>query len=120
MVLDFNAENFFNGRFDVLNPWITEFDQFTRIGEHNVIVLLGTVRFFELGNVLSELMFAHKVTRKKKFDGIVQRRAGYAVILVFHFNVEGLDIEMPVIIVNLRQNSKALRRFPVAILLQIR
>ncbi len=64
MVLNFDTKNFFNGRFNALDTWITKFDYFSCVGANEVVVLLGTMRFFELSNVLSKLMLPNKVTRQ--------------------------------------------------------
>ncbi|MNY31601.1 hypothetical protein D3C86_1657700 [compost metagenome] len=65
MVLNFNSEDFFDGRFDTLNSWITKLDHFSRIRENNVVMLLGSVGFFKLCEIFTELVFTHQVTRQQ-------------------------------------------------------
>ncbi len=43
MVVNRNTQYFFDGRFNVLNPWVTKFEEFTRINTNEMIVLFGTV-----------------------------------------------------------------------------
>ena len=66
-----NAKQLFNGCFDCLNARVAKFDHFTSVGTDHVVMLFGTVRFFELSDIFSELMLSHKITRKKEFDGII-------------------------------------------------
>jgi hypothetical protein len=72
-----------------------------------------------LRDVLPELVFAHQITSQQKFNSIVQSGTGNAVILVLHFDVQGLDIEMSLVIVDLRKYRETFRRFSVPVLLQI-
>ncbi len=71
MVLDFNSEDFLDSCFDTLNPRITKFDYLTRICKNYVVMLFGSVRFFELCQVLPELMLSHQIACQEQFDGIV-------------------------------------------------
>lgn len=119
MVLDFDAKDFFDRRFDILNPRITKFNHFTSIRKDDVIVLFGTVGFFELRNVFTELVFPNQITGQEQFDCIVQRCSRNTVILILHFDVQRLDIEMTFVIVYFRQNRKTFGCFAVAILLEI-
>ncbi len=72
MVVNCHTKQLFNGCFDCLNARVTKFDDFTSVGADHVVMLLGTVGFFELGYIFSELMLSHKITCKKEFDCIVQ------------------------------------------------
>jgi len=119
MVLDLNAKYFFYRRFDVLDARIAEFDDFSGIGADDMVVLLGAVRFFKLGDVLSELVLADQVAGEQQFNCVVERCAGNPVILVFHLDVQGLDVEMAGIIVDFYEYGEAFRSFPVPILFEI-
>ena len=118
-MLHFYTEDLFDCCFDILDAWITELNHFTGIGNDHVVVLLGSMRFFKLRDVLPELVFAHQITSQQQFDGVVQCGTGNAVILVLHLNVQGFDIEMSFVIVDFRKDGKTFRRFSVPVLLQI-
>ena len=119
MVLDGHAKQLFNGCLDRLNARVTKFDDFSSIGANHVVVLLGTVGFFELSDIFSELMLADKITRKKEFDGVVQCCSRNPVVLVFHLDVERFYVKMSLIIVNLFEYGEPFRGFSVTILFQI-
>lgn len=61
MVLNLYLKQFFDGGFDLLNAGVTKFNNLPRIREYNVVMLLGTVGFFELCKVFSKLMFSNQV-----------------------------------------------------------
>ena len=119
MVLYRHAKQFFNGCFDCLNAWVTKFDDFTSIGANHMVMLLGTVRFFELCDIFSELMLADKITRKKEFDGVVQCCSRNPVVLIFHLDIERFYVKMALVIVNLFEYGEPFRGFSVTILFQI-
>lgn len=87
-MLNGNPEKFFDGVFDALNTWITEFDHFTRVCADHMVMLLGSMRFLKLSNVLSKLVLSDQITSQEQFYGIVQGGARNSVILIFHFQVQ--------------------------------
>lgn len=62
MVHDLNAKHLFNRCFYHLYTRVAKFQYFAGIRADYVVVLFVLVRFFELSEILPELMLAHKVT----------------------------------------------------------
>lgn len=79
---------FFHRFLNILNSRIAELDYFMAIGANQVIVLLETIRFFILRQVLAELMFTHQIALNQQVQGIVHRCPAYPVIVVLHTDVE--------------------------------
>ncbi len=119
MVIDFNSKNVLQGRFDVLNSRIAEFQHFIAVGKDDVIVLLVLKCPFEQRGCLTKLMFAHQITVDQQIDGIVKRSPGNAVLLVFHPEVKRFDIEMPFVFIDFSKNGETLRRFAMLVKFQI-
>ena len=71
-MLYLHTEHFFDRCFNGLYPWVTEFDYLSGIRADHMIMLLGAVRFFELCNILPELMLTHQIAGEKEFDRVVQ------------------------------------------------
>ncbi len=101
------AEHLFKGFFDILNPGITKFNHFTRL-KQDMVMLLEPIGFFELGQVLPELVLADKITFYQQVKGIVYRSAAYTVIVVLHADIQRFNIKMPFPAVNFLENGKAL------------
>ena len=119
MVVDLNPENILDRLLDRLDAWVAELDDFARIGHDDVVVLLVEIRFLIMRLVLAELVFADERAVEQEFDRVVQRRTAHAVVLVFHLDVEVLDIKMFLAVVNFLQDRKALGRFTVSVFLKI-
>ena len=103
----------------LLDARITEFEHFFAILANKVIVLLVFERFFELRQVLAELVLSNKITGQQKLYRVVKRCPAYTVLLVLHVNVKRLDIEMPVVRVDLVQYRKSFGSFPVSVILEV-
>lgn len=102
-----------------MNPGITKFENLPGIKVNKVVVLLKFERFFELCTIVPELMLGNKVAVEQQIDGIVKRSAAHAVFVVFHLDIERFYIKMPVGIINLLENCKTFRRFPMPQLFKI-
>ena len=59
MVLNSDTKKFFYCGFDLLNTRIAKFNDFAGVGNDQVVVLFGCVRFLELRQIFTKLMFAH-------------------------------------------------------------
>jgi len=119
MVHYLNVKDFLYRLLDIFNPRVTKLQDLTRIRADDVIVLLVLVRLLKLGGILSELVFSNEVAGYQQVYRIVKRGTAYAVVLIFHLNVERFDVKMTVIIVNLIQYRETLRGFAVAIFLEV-
>lgn len=119
VVEDFKTEMLGNRIFNQLNARIAEFVNLSRFNINHVIVLLVAVRLFELRHILTELMLAYQVTRQQQLNGVVQRGSTYAVVLIFHQQVQRLHIEMTFIIVHLFQNGVAFGSFSVTVFFEV-
>ena len=62
MVVNLDAEYFFDGFFDGLYSWVTKFNHFTGIGHDNMIVLLVEIGLLVMRLVLSKLVLANQTT----------------------------------------------------------
>ncbi len=84
-----------------------------------MIVVAVKIRFFILRLVVSKLVLAHKPAFQKKFDGIVQGRPAYPVLLILHFDVERFNVKMIITVVDLLENGKTLGSLAVSFLFQV-
>jgi hypothetical protein len=87
MMENIKMKNFFCGLLNILNPGIAKFDNLVTIGADQVIVLLVTIRFLVLGQVLAKLVLTHQVALHQQVEGVVNRCPAYAVILILHADV---------------------------------
>jgi len=118
-MMNFNAENLLQRRFNALNTRVTELQHLIAIGENNVVVLLILKSTLIMGRVLAELMLTHQITINQKFDGIVKRCSRHAILLILHPRVKHLHIKMPTHFIYLSENGKTLRRLPVLVHLEV-
>lgn len=91
---DFEVHCFTCGILYLLNSRITEFNHLPASCADKMIVLFALVRFFELGNILAELMLNNESAIKKEFNGIVKSGTANPVLFVLHEDVKGFDVEM--------------------------
>ncbi|MDT4871617.1 hypothetical protein FQZ97_1067530 [compost metagenome] len=82
-------------------------------------MLLKTVGFFVLCQILSELVLGHQVTFYKQVKRIVNGGSAYLVFFIFHGNVQILHIKMIISAVNLFENSIAFGSFPKLFVFQV-
>jgi hypothetical protein len=94
-------QNFRDGSLNVLDAWVTKFQYLITVNTNQVVVLLKTIRLFELSKVFSKLMFGHQITFHQQIQGIVNRGSTYPVVFIFHTYVEALYIKMARSTVNL-------------------
>ena len=106
--------------FDLLDAGVTELQHPATIHANEVVVLFVAVRLFVLGQVLAKLMFLHQITSHEQFEGVVYGGPADPVLLCFHVDVQGFGIEMIRPFIYFLQDGEALRRFPKAVLLQMR
>lgn len=69
--------------------------------------------------LLAKLIFPNQVAIHEQFNGIVQSGTRNTVFLNFHSGIQRFNIKVSVEIINFSENSKSLRRFSVAIFLQV-
>lgn len=117
-MMDLDVEQFFYGGFDLFDPRIAEFDNIAGIGADHVIVLAITVGFFELGDIVPELVFPDEARGQEKLHRVVKRCATHTVVFILHLDVERLNIKMTFLRINLGQDRKALRCFSVPVFFQ--
>ncbi len=104
---------------DLLHTRVAKLDHFAAVGADNVVVLLVAVRLFILRQVFPELVFFHQVAGHQQFQRIVHRGTAYAVVAVFHMDVQSLGIEVVGAFVNLFQDSEALGGFTKTVFFQL-
>lgn len=119
MVQNFEFGYFFHGIHDLLQTGIAKFGHRIALGANHMVVLFVVKRFLVLRLRFSKLVFSHQVAIQKQFDGVVQGGSTHPVIFIFHFDVQGLDIKMFLLIVDLFQDGKSLGSFSLTILFQI-
>jgi hypothetical protein len=104
-------KNFLCRLLDVLYPWITKLNNLVTIRADQVIVLFEAIRFFILGKVLAELMFAYQIALYEQIQRIVNGSTTDPVILGFHADVKRFNIKMTIAGIDLLENSIPFRRF---------
>lgn len=109
----FNAETFFEILPDLLNPWIVKFQHFTGIIKNKMIMLFQHGRFFKLSIVRPELVFGDQVTIQQQFNRIVQGCPADPVFVIFHPDVQCLNVKMSFRGKDLPENGVAFRGFTV-------
>ena len=77
-----------------------------------LLVLVGALI---MGCGLTKLMLSNQVAINEQLDGVVKRCARNPVLLVFHAQIQRLNIKMPLNLINLMQNSKTLRSFSMLV-----
>ena len=81
-----NFKHLFQGMFDILNSWITEFYQLAVFKQY-MIMLFETIRFLVLGEVFAKLVFAYEITFYKKVKRIIHSSPANPVIFILHADV---------------------------------
>lgn len=119
MIRDVDVEYFLHCLFDGLNSGVAKFDYFSSIGHDDVVVLLVEVRFFIMRLILSKLVFANQTGFQQKLDRVVERGPAYAIVFVFHFDVEILYVKMLFAVINFLKDGVTLGRFAVSVRLKI-
>lgn len=99
---------------NLMYPRIAELFDFSTVGTNEMVVLLAFVGFLKLCNVFIKQMFHNKIGLKQQLNGIVQSRSADSVLLIFHKNIQGLNVKMTVVRVYLFQYGKTLWRLPVS------
>ena len=103
----------------MLYAWVAKLQHLACIGQDDVIVLLVLMRFFELGKVLSKLVFSNQIARKQYFDGVVQGSSRDTVVFILHHHIQRFDVEMSVERVDFLEYGEAFGCFPMAMFFQI-
>lgn len=119
MVRNFNMERLFDILFNFFDLRISKFKHQAGFGIDKMVMLLEFVGPLELGTVISELVLGNQVAVQQQLNCIVQRCTANPVLVVLHADIEGLDIEMPVGVVNFLENGKPLRGFTMAALFKV-
>ena len=84
-----------------------------------MVVLAVAVRFLVHRHIIAKLVLDDQTGFQQEIEGIVHRGTAYMVVLVLHLQVQHLHIKMLGDVVNLLQDGKALRCFPLLFLLKI-
>ena len=119
MVEHLDAEQLLERGLDLLNARVAKLDDFTGVGEDDVVVLLDAVAFLVLGHFFAKLVLADQIAIDEQVHRVVQRGAAHAVFALGHVRVERFDVEVAVVRINLLQDRKALRRLSVAVLFEV-
>ena len=61
MMFDIKLHKVAHHTLDLVYPWVTKFHHFSALNANDVVVLMVTVRFFELRHVFAKLMFGNQV-----------------------------------------------------------
>lgn len=116
---DFELQKIFCRFLDLLNTRIAEFVNIGTILTDQMIMLLIRICPFKLRLILSELMLGYKSAFEKQLDRVVQRCATYTILLVFHMNIQRLNVEVPALCVNLVENCESFGCFAVTLLTEM-
>ena len=116
---DLDIEQFLERSLDLLDAGIAKLDDFTRVGEDDVVVLLDAVALLVLGDFFAKLVLADQIAIDEQLYRVVERRTADPVFLRLHGGKQRLDVEVPVEVVYLLQDGKALRGLAVAVLLEV-
>lgn len=114
MVEQFKIEQLCNTGLDMVQARIAKLHHLAAVGADQVVVLFVAKRFFVLGQVAVELVFAHQVAFQQQVEGIVYGGPAYTVFAVFHADVEFFHIKMFLARINLIEDRKPFGGFPVA------
>ncbi len=112
MVHDVEFQHVANHVLDILNPWVTELHHLVAIRTDEVVVLTVTVRFLVLGQVTAKLVFGNQIAVDQYIERIINRSSAYAIILVFHRDVQLVHVKVVFPVVDLFQNSESFGCFP--------
>jgi hypothetical protein len=119
MVQDIEIQQFTYHGLDIVDAGITKFHYLMAVGTDKVIMLPVAVRLFILCQVPAKLVLAGEVALYQQVERVVHGSPAYAVIFVFHADVEGFYIKMAVAGINFFKDGIPLRRFPQAFIFQI-
>lgn len=119
MTGDGNSQQFFNRCLDFLETGIAKLKYRPIFKVDKVVVLLEFEGTLKLRTVVPELMFGYQVTVLQQFNGIVQSGTAYPVLVIFHLEIKGFDIEMPFSGVNFFQYGETFRCLPVPVTFKI-
>jgi hypothetical protein len=119
MVCNFHTQRFFHRFFDFLDAGVAELKHFARFDVNKMVVLFVLERLFELGTIGAELVFGHKVAVKQQVNRVVQCGAAHPLLIVFHLDIQRLDVKMPFGGVNFFQDRESFRRLAVPCFFQI-
>jgi hypothetical protein len=114
VVVDVDVENFLNGFFDRLDARVAKLNHLARIGHDDVVVVFVKIRFLVMRLVLTKLVLADKRAIEQQFNGVVQCGAAHAIVFVFHFEIQMLNVKMFLAIVNFLKYGVAFGCFSVA------
>ena len=113
-------KNLLGSLLNVLNPRIAEFNDLMTIRADQMVMLLVTIRFLILRQVLSKLMLTHQIALHQQIKGVVHRGPADPVVLVLHADIQRLHIKMTIPGINFLQDSVSLGRLPQRLVFQVR
>ena len=119
VVQHFYAEQLFQCGLDLLDAWVAKFEDFTGVGQDDVIVLHDSVALFVLRYFLTELVLTNQVAIDEEFYGVVKGGAAHAGFVRLHLPVQLIDVKMPIEIIDFLQNGKTFRRLAVSVLFEV-
>ena len=102
-----------------IDPWIAKFNYIPCSEINKMIMLHAMIGLLELGDILSKLMLHYKIAVQQQLNRIVQSCPADSVVFVFHENIQGFNIEMTIPRIDLIQNSKTFRSFPVTFAFEV-
>lgn len=111
MVRNTEIQQFSHHRLNLLNARITKFKYPFAINADKMIMLFEGIGFFELSNILSELVLCYQIAGQQMFYRIVYCCPANPVLFVFHVDVQRLHIKVIVDGINFIKYGKPLRCF---------
>lgn len=111
LVLILNVLHYF------IDAWIGKFFHFAALLTNEVFMMAVVEGFFELGDVVTKLMFDHQFAIQEQVDGVVKCRTADPIVFVFHENIERLYIKVPRMGIYFIEDGKSFRCFPMSFFL---
>ena len=115
----FEMEHLTHHVLDRLNSGITKFHNLMTIGTDQMVVLLETVRFLVLRQILAKLVLGDQVAVYQHVQRVIDRGTADPVLLVFHADVQLVDVEVIAAGVDFLQYRKSLGRFAQTLVFKI-
>lgn len=117
--MDFMVEKGPHVATDFLDTRVAELFHLATFDADEVVVLLKSIRAFELRHVFAKLVFGHQIAGLQQVECIINRCPTHAVVAVFHLDVERFYVKVIGAAVNFFEYGKTFRRFTVAVFFQI-
>jgi len=114
-----HLEKTLNVLFYLFYTGIVKFKNFAGIIINKMIMLGICSRFFKLSIICAKLMLCHQSAIEQEFDRIIKRSSAYPVLVIFHPDIETLNIKMSLCCKNFLDNGKPFGGFSVAMFFKV-